>query len=103
MIVPGEFEQARMKANGTPLTFEHRAAKVVVDQGPCHARKQAMKGVDVAAQKTLERLIQGEERGQRPRVRQDHHKAGQRASAVANPDRPKGAPINLRLFGWERR
>ena len=101
MIVPGELEQARMKPNGTALAFEDGTAQVVVDQGPGHASEQAMKGVDVAAQKTLERLIQGEERRHGARVGQDHHEAGERACAVADPDRAKGPPINLCLFAME--
>ena len=56
----------------------------------------------MAAQKTLERLIQREEREEGARVREDHHKAGERPGAVADPDRPKRAPVDLGLFGGQR-
>ena len=55
------------------------------------------------AQKTLERLVEREERKQRARVRQHHHKAGERPHAVADPDRAEGAPVDLRLFARQRR
>ena len=39
-------------------TFEDRAAQIVVDQGPGNALKRR-EGLDVSAEKTLERLIDG--------------------------------------------
>ena len=54
----------------------------------------------MAAQKTLERLIDGEERKDGARVREHHHKPGERAHAAANPDGAKRAPIDLGLLGW---
>src|SRR5713226_5015810 len=58
VIVAGEFEQPRLEPNRTALAFEHGTAEVVVDQRPRHAEKPVMKRVDMAAQKTLERLIE---------------------------------------------
>ena len=60
VIVAGELEQPRMKPNGTALAFEHGTAKIVVDEGPCHANKAVMKGLDMPAQETLEGLIERE-------------------------------------------
>lgn len=34
MIVPGELQQAGMKADRSAVALEHRALEVVVDQGP---------------------------------------------------------------------
>ena len=100
VIVPGELEQPWMKPNGTALAFQDRTPQIVVHERPGHPGKQAMKGVDVPAQKTLQRLIEREEGRQGTRVRKDHHEARERSRAVADPDHPKGAPVNLGFFRW---
>ena len=97
VIVPGELEQPRMKPNRGAGAFEDGAAQIVVDQGAGDARPGG-KGLDVAAQKTLERLIDREEREDGARVREHHHKPGQRADAAADANRAKRAPIDLGLF-----
>src|SRR5258705_2229721 len=68
VIVPGELEQAGVKANRGAGPFEDGAAKVIVDQGARDAMKR-VKGLDVPPQETLERLIQREERTERARIR----------------------------------
>ena len=98
VIVPGELEQPRVKPNRGAGALEDGTAQVVVDQGPRDARPR-LEGLDMAAQKTLERLIDREEREDGARVREHHHKAGQRPHAAADADRAKRAPIDLRLFG----
>jgi hypothetical protein len=82
-----------------PLALEHGTFQVVVDQGPRGAAED-LKGLDMAAQKALEGLVQREVGEERARVREDHHKAGERPRAVANPDRSERAPIDLCFFGW---
>ena len=94
MIVAGELQQPRMKANRRALAFEDRALQVVVHQGP-RAPPKRVKGLDVAAQKALERLVEREEREEGARVRQDHHEArtagacrGRCGSCQSCPSRP---------------
>ena len=96
----GELEQSRMEANRAALAFEDGAAQVVVDQGAGHTRPR-LEGLDMPAQKTLERLVEREERKHRARIREHHHKAGERPHAMPNPDRPKGTPIDLGLLSQE--
>lgn len=67
VIVTGELEQPRMKADCGARALEDGAAQIIVDQGPCHARP-SVKGVDMAAQKALQRLIDGEEGADGARV-----------------------------------
>src|SRR4051812_36550224 len=100
MIMPRQFEQAWVEADRGPLTFEHRTVQIVVHEGP-RGSAEDVEGLDVAAQKTLEGLVQREVREEGARVRENHHKAGQGPRAVANPDRPERAPIDLCFFGWE--
>ena len=86
-----------MKPNRGALPIEHGTAEVVVHQRARTATKR-VEGLDMAAEKTLQRLVQGEERRERPRVRQHHDEARERARAVPDADRSKGAPVDLGLF-----
>ncbi len=61
VIVAGELEQAGMKPNRRALPFEHGTAQIVVHQGAGSALK-SVEGFDMAAEKTLERLVEREER-----------------------------------------
>src|SRR5215204_2576002 len=101
VIMPGELQEPRMKPNRGPGAFKDGAAEVVVDQGTGDALTRG-EGLDVAAEKTLKRLIDGEEREDGAGVRQHHHKTGERAHTAADPDRAKGAPVDLGLFSRER-
>ena len=100
MVMPRELEQPRVKADRGALAFEHGTFQVVVDQGP-RGSAEDLEGLDTAAQKTLEGLVQGEVREERARVREDHHETGQGPRAVADPDRPERPPIDLCLFVME--
>src|SRR2546425_12303286 len=84
---------------GWAHNYEHVPRNMFVDEGPCHANKAVMKGLDMPAQKTLEGLIEREQRRDRPRIGQHHHETGKRPGAVADADGPKRAPVHLRLFG----
>ena len=56
----------------------------------------------MAPQKTLERLVEGEEGEERARVAEHHDEPRHGADAVADRDRPKRPPINLGLFRRQR-
>ncbi len=88
-----------MKADRGPLALEHGTLHVVVHQRAGRAAED-LKGLDMAAQKTLEGLVQREVREEGARVRKDHHEAGEGPGPVADPDRPESAPIDLR-FRWQ--
>ena len=96
MIMPCEVEEPRMKPDRGPVALKDGRLQVVVHQGPGDA--QYLEGHDVAAQKALEGLVQGEVREEGARVRQDHHETGEGPRAVADPERPERAPIDLRHF-----
>ena len=101
VIVPGQLEQARVKLNRGPAPIEHGTAQVVIDQGSGHAA-QGLEGRDMPPEEALERLVQREERDQRARVRQHHHKAGHGPDAVPDADLAKRAPVDLGLLTGER-
>ena len=91
VIVPGELEEARMKVNRAALAIEHRALEIVVDQDPGTAA-QGVDGLDVAAQKALERLVEREDRVDRARVAEHEHEARQRALAAPDADARRSCP-----------
>ena len=72
MIVPREPEEPRMKPNGRALPFEHGTPQVLLDQGASGAMKR-LDGLDMSAEKTLERLVKHEERKERPRIPEHHY------------------------------
>ena len=93
VIVAGEFEQPRMKADRGAGTFEDGTAQIVVDQGAGDTLKRR-EGLDMAAQKTLERLIDGEERKDRrastrapSRIRRAGERRGRCGSSQTRPNR----------------
>ena len=94
--VPRELEQAWVKLNRRAPSIEHSTAEIVVHQGP-GTPVQRLEGGDVPAEETLERLVQREQREESPRVAQDHHEARDRAHAMTDADRAKGAPVDLCL------
>lgn len=87
-----------MKANRGASTLEDGAAQIVVDQGPGDPRP-GLKGLDMAAQKTLERLVDGEECKDGARVGEHHHEARERPHAATEPNRAEGAPVDLGFQG----
>jgi hypothetical protein len=97
VIVPAQLEQARVEADGVALPLEDGAFQVVVQDDAGHT-PQRLKGLDVAAQAALERLVQGEDGVERPRPAQDQHEGGQPPGGAADRDRPEAAPIGLPLL-----
>ena len=98
VIMPREVEQPRVKPDRGPVALEHGRLQVVVDQRACGSAED-LEGLDMSAQKALERLVQRKVREEGARVREDHDEAGQGPRAVADPDRPERPPVNLGLFG----
>ena len=95
MVVAGEVEQAGMKLHGGAAAVEHGAAQVVVHQVACGA-SQRLAGVNVPPQEALQRLVEGEQRGQSARIAEDHDESGDRACALSDADLAERAPVNLR-------
>ena len=84
-----------MKLHGGAAAVEHGAAQVVVHEVAGGA-SQRLEGVDVSSEEALQRLVVGEQRGQRPRVAEDHDESGDRACALPDADLAEGAPVDLR-------
>ena len=100
-VVPGQFQQARMKLNRRAPSIEDRAPQVVIHQRTGDP-PEGVERRDMASEKTLERLVEGEEREERARVAQHHHEARDRADAMPQGDRAKRPPIDLGLLPHER-
>jgi len=92
--VAGQLEQAGMKLDGGAATVEHGAAQVVVDE-VSRDTAQCVEGVDVPAQEALQRLVEGEQRGDGARVAEDHDETGDRACALSDADLAERAPVDL--------
>ena len=86
-----------MKLHGGAAAVEHGAAQVVVHEVAGGA-SQRLEGVDVPPQEALQRLVEGEQRGQRPRVAEDHDESGDRACALSDADLAERAPVDLCLL-----
>ncbi len=84
-----------MKLHGGAAAVEYGAAEIVVDEVAGTA-SQRLEGVDVSSEEALQRLVVSEQRGQRPRVAQDHDESGHRACALSDADLAEGAPVDLR-------
>ena len=96
----GEVEQAGMKLHGGAAAVEHGAAQVVVHEVAGGA-SQRLEGGDVPPQEALQRLVEGEQRGQRARVAEDHDESGDRACALSDVDLAERAPVDLCLLLME--
>lgn len=96
MVVPCEFEQARMEADEISLPFEHGRLEVVVEQRARHAAER-VEGADVAPHEAFESLIEGESRVHGARPAKDHDEARERPLGVADDDGPEAAPVDLTL------
>ena len=100
VVVAGQFEQAGMKLDGGPAAVEHGAAQIVVHQVAGGA-SQRVEGGDVTPQEALQRLVEGEQRGQRPRVAEDHDESRDGACALPDADLAERAPVDLCGFAWQ--
>jgi len=100
VIVAGEFEQAWVTLNRRATPIEHRTAEVVVDQGP-RTPAQGLEGRHVPAEEALECVIQREQCEEGARVAEDHDETRDHSHAMADADRPKGAPVHPCLFAGQ--
>ena len=83
-----------MKLDGGAAAVEHGAAQVVVHE-VTRDTAQRVEGGDVPAQEALQRLVEGEQRGQRARVAEDHDETGDGACALSDADLAERAPVDL--------
>ena len=100
VVVAGELEQARMEADVIADALEDDALQVVVEDDAGHAPERG-EGLDVAAQETLERLVEGEARVTGARPGEHEHEAGEEAGRRADADLPEVAPVDLGLLAGE--
>ena len=89
-----------MKLDGGAAAVEHGAAQIVVHQVAGGA-SQRVEGGDVPPQEALQRLVEGEQRGQRARVAEDHDESGDGACALSDADLAERAPVDLCGFAWQ--
>ena len=91
VIMSAELHQSRVEVDLVASALQHCAAKVVVKN---HARLAGpvVKGMHVAAQEVLHRLVEEELQIQRPRPRQRGHEAGQCAPGAAHQRRGRSEP-----------
>ena len=89
-----------MKLDGGAATVEHGAAQIVVHQVTGDTA-QRVEGVDVPSEEALQRLVEGEQRGQRPGVTEDHDESGDRARAGADANLAERAPVDLGLLAGQ--
>jgi len=85
MIVRGELQEARVEVDGITATLEHHTAEIIGRQVPGGAAP-IVKGMNVAEEEILERLVQKEFEPQGPAVREGEDKAGQAAAGVPDGD-----------------
>src|SRR5439155_26167774 len=97
VVVPRELEEPGVEADVIALPLEDDAFQIVVQEGARHAA-DGREGLDVAAEKALERLIEGEAGVERPRPRQHEHEADERAAGVPDLHGAEVAPVDLALL-----
>src|SRR5215471_2922157 len=102
MIVSGELQEARMEMDGITATFEHHTAEVIGRQvSGCAA--PIVKGMNVAEEEILERLVEKEFEPQGPAVGKGENEAGQTAAGVPDGEFAKVSPVGLALFAGKSR
>src|SRR5262249_4957771 len=97
VIVSGQFQQPGVEMNLIPTAFQHRTAKIVVQDDPGRSGP-SLKGTHMATQEVLRRLVEKELKIQRARPGQGDHKAGELAFGPPNKDGAKVGPVNLCLL-----
>ena len=101
MIVAGQLEQARVEAHVLADALEDHAFQVVIEQDAWDAAEGG-KGLDVAAENTLQRLVEGEAGVHGPGPGQHEDETGQAAAGGADRDRAEVAPVDLALLPRQR-
>jgi hypothetical protein len=95
--MPRQLEKARMKSNDVANALENSRFQIVVEK-LARDTVERLEGGDVAAQEALERLVEHEASKQGPAPAEHHHETRQRARRVAEGDRAKAGPVDLRLL-----
>jgi hypothetical protein len=98
--MPCQLQQSRVEMDQTAVALQHRRFEIVIQKDSGTSGKRP-KSVHVPTQEVLHRLIEEKLQIQRPRPRQGHHEAAQRAPRAAHHDRTKRRPVNLRLLTAE--
>ena len=97
VVMAGEVEQAGMKLHGRRARSSTALRRLSYTRFAGGA-SQRLKGVDVPPQEALHGLVEGEQRGQRARVAEDHDESGDRACALSDVDLAERAPVDLCLL-----
>jgi hypothetical protein len=97
VIMAGELEEPGVEADVIADALEDDALQVVVEQRARRSLERG-EGLDVAAQETLQRLIEGKARVAGARPGEHEHETGQDARGGADADLTEVAPIDLALF-----
>ncbi len=100
VVVAGELEQPRVEADVLAVAFEDDAFQVVVQEHSRHA-PQGGEGLDVAAEKALERLVEGEARVDGAGPGEHEHEARQHAAGTTDLEGAEVPPVDLALLRGE--
>ena len=97
VVMGAQFDQAGIEVNLVAAPLQHGDFEIVVKN---HAglAVPGLKGMHVAAQEVLRRLIEEELQIQSARIRQRHHEAGQSAAGAAHHHVTEVRPVDLRLL-----
>ena len=98
MVVAGEFEQGGDETGRRPRGGRARRCAGCRRRGFSRHRPAHRRRGTCPRREALQRLVEGEQRGQRPRVAEDHDESGDRAGAGADADLAERAPVDLRGF-----
>ena len=101
VVMAAQFQEPRVEADGLPLPFEDRTFQVVVRHDPGHPMEGG-KGFDMAAEKTLERLVECEHGVQGPRPAEHEDEGRQPPGGAPHPHGPEAPPIGLPLLPREQ-
>ena len=99
-VAAGEIQEARGEADVVAEPLEDDAFQMVIKQDPWHPTEGG-EGFDVAPEKALEGLVEGEAGVDGAGPGQHEHEAGQDAAGGADLDRAEVPPVHLALLAGE--
>jgi hypothetical protein len=97
VIMRAQFQQARIELNLIAAALQHGCFEIVI-KNDARLTIPCLKGMHVAAQEIFRCLVEEEFQIQGARVRQSHHKAGQRAAGAAHHHMSEVRPLGLSLL-----
>ncbi len=97
VVVTGEVEDPGVESNEVPLTLEHRALQVVVEDG-ARDTAEGVEGGEVTPEEALGGLVEIEAGEERTTPRQHHQKAREGSSGATDHDPTEGRPVHLGLL-----